>query len=379
MCNYFKFHAVGQGLFYSGSLDKGKFNFVYDCGTSTNQKYVQREINSLLKDLNYDSKHRPVFDFVAISHLHYDHYSGLKYLMEHSQIKKILLPYFPREFNLLNLILYYDMIVKTGKNYEDCRQQAEFISGLYGQIYDSNSYHFPEIHINDDYIRPEIRVVLPSKINVNKCINNSEYIDCKYWKFVFINKIWDNLDIIKDKIECILTAKMRQPYAERSFVDYIATCDNKYNEIKDIYNAVFGKNFNLNLTSTVMLHYPIAVQNCEYNKNISYDHNFSEGTPTTLLCGDAEFDNQMTKELKSALPQNTELDDITILQVPHHGSAKNWKTVVENGIFAKKYIIPFGLGNGYGHPSKNVIDEIFTLGYDYSTVTQLNPFKYEIF
>jgi len=38
--NSFKFYPVGQGLFYSGSLFGDNYNFVYDCGTESLQKYL---------------------------------------------------------------------------------------------------------------------------------------------------------------------------------------------------------------------------------------------------------------------------------------------------------------------------------------------------
>lgn len=38
--NRFEFHPVGQGLFYTGSLMHGTYQFVFDCGTENKQNYV---------------------------------------------------------------------------------------------------------------------------------------------------------------------------------------------------------------------------------------------------------------------------------------------------------------------------------------------------
>lgn len=47
----FRFHKVGQGLFYSGILNTGAgrsnrvFNFVYDCGSESPKIFCDREID----------------------------------------------------------------------------------------------------------------------------------------------------------------------------------------------------------------------------------------------------------------------------------------------------------------------------------------------
>ena len=47
----FRFHRVGQGLFYSGILTKTDgshhitFSFVYDCGSESSKYFLYREID----------------------------------------------------------------------------------------------------------------------------------------------------------------------------------------------------------------------------------------------------------------------------------------------------------------------------------------------
>ena len=84
MKNTFTFHGVGQGLFYSGSICDNTFNFVYDCGTSSDKSCLKNALPEIRQDL----------DFVVISHLHDDHVNGLPELFEKAHIKKIFLPYF---------------------------------------------------------------------------------------------------------------------------------------------------------------------------------------------------------------------------------------------------------------------------------------------
>jgi hypothetical protein len=44
--NTFKFHSVGQGLFYTGSIADGGLNFVYDCGTESSQEFINKAVDT---------------------------------------------------------------------------------------------------------------------------------------------------------------------------------------------------------------------------------------------------------------------------------------------------------------------------------------------
>lgn len=71
--NQFKFHSVGQGLFYTGSLANGNYNFVYDCGTESEQWYLDNCIKDYTREIRGFNNEKAIIDFVVISHLHKDH------------------------------------------------------------------------------------------------------------------------------------------------------------------------------------------------------------------------------------------------------------------------------------------------------------------
>jgi hypothetical protein len=86
----FKFHNVGQGLFYTGKLEYGNasFNFVYDCGSekeSLVKKAIDREFRCF-RGNNY-------IDLLIISHLHKDHTSGIPHLLKRTKVGTVILPY----------------------------------------------------------------------------------------------------------------------------------------------------------------------------------------------------------------------------------------------------------------------------------------------
>ena len=49
--NSFKFHPVGQGLFYTGSLVHKTYNFVYDCGTKSKKHYLSSSIDAFIREI----------------------------------------------------------------------------------------------------------------------------------------------------------------------------------------------------------------------------------------------------------------------------------------------------------------------------------------
>ena len=88
-----RFHAVGQGCFYSGEIhcapDSEPVRIVYDCGSVTGGKALPREV-SLFHQIASDT----ALDMLIISHLDVDHVNGLPLLLDHGmKAKTVFLPY----------------------------------------------------------------------------------------------------------------------------------------------------------------------------------------------------------------------------------------------------------------------------------------------
>ncbi|GAV23286.1 MBL fold metallo-hydrolase [Carboxydothermus pertinax] len=90
----FIFHNVGQGLFYSGKIND--LNFIYDCG-SENYKNIKKAVTEFITYL----KGKIRIDLLILSHLHYDHVSGLELLLKKCEIETVILPYIALEERLL--------------------------------------------------------------------------------------------------------------------------------------------------------------------------------------------------------------------------------------------------------------------------------------
>lgn len=96
-----KFHSVGQGLFYSSSLHLNNnisATIIFDCG-SKDIEIIKNKIDEYEKN---------DIDILILSHLHYDHVSGLDYLLRNNRkVKTVILPYlFLKERLLLQFLNY---------------------------------------------------------------------------------------------------------------------------------------------------------------------------------------------------------------------------------------------------------------------------------
>lgn len=189
--NKFVFRPVGQGLFYTGSLLNGHYNFVYDCGND-NQNILNKEIQLYQDEIDNNCKKKPQIDFVVISHLHKDHYGGLYKLVQNYRVGKIYLPYLSCSNDVLRLYFYYDLIIdnEQSENLEENLILYRLIASLYG-LDDSDFYR--------EYI-DEKDPIRESK--------TAEYYDNNnvYWKFKFIYNKFDSnkVDLVNEKCRVFL-------------------------------------------------------------------------------------------------------------------------------------------------------------------------------
>lgn len=97
---------VGQGGFFCGTLSCGdnKFRWVYDCGADNSlTPALKREIEDKIPQ-------GCTVNMLYLSHLDRDHISGVDYLLERCNVKKIVLPYLNEGDRYFNLLHYYDLL-----------------------------------------------------------------------------------------------------------------------------------------------------------------------------------------------------------------------------------------------------------------------------
>lgn len=375
--NYFKFHPVGQGLFYTGQLANSCYNFVYDCGSEEQKTYIENSIESFKNSIQEYCNDMSKIDCVFISHLHYDHFSGLQRLIRSFKIEKLFLPYIGWDKDFIQLILAYEIFCEKEdlelQSSDDARGLFRILSTIYIEKgWDTIS---EIIFTESDNSTTE---------NGNTYSYNSFSVNLEkndYWNFVWFNKRIDDekLKSFADKVK----AKLNELKIE-SIEDLIN--QNAFDVIKQIYIGVFGNN--LNVTSTVLLHYPsfnpLSLRTNAYNTNaktIDYINLLrkrnSKNNFFTMLTGDAEIDDYIKNQISKHFDFDKE--SISILQVPHHGAKDNWNKLKKLEANVDVYVISYGLGNTYHHPNKTVVNSIMEKEKPLFSVNQTSCMDYYIY
>lgn len=321
--NVFNFFPVGHGLFYAGSIDYKKFTFVYDCGTdiSTSESV---DLTSQIKCLK-EYLGGKALDFVVLSHLHYDHCCGLEELFKEFEIKELILPYLGGRFSRETLFSF--AYLKAGYDFESGRPSFfDFLDTMEKQ----QRIHYLE---GSFYSEP------------CPCCNNP------YWHFNFFVKQFSKTKI--DQLNKDIEIFLREPPSYSNVSEAIA--NGRITEIKRIYETIFGKSNVLNNTSIVLSHKPVSQSkliclrtSTSFAKVSCFDTNGE-----TLLTGDCCFNKELASKLDINYP-------LAVLQVPHHGSTKNWKSIERNfpSIQYLNAVITCSIFRLHNLPNKYTLDQI---------------------
>lgn len=366
MHNTFIFRAVGQGLFYTGSLLNYSYNFVYDCGVIGNSKFLNNEIDNFIQEIK-TNEYKPIIDFVVLSHLHKDHYSGLYKLCQKAKIKTLYIPYVGYSKKAFEFKLYIEIFNGHDHKGIDNSQLYNFMKSIL-QIDDNanNKYEFD----------------LPERIVKLKKDTTTDYrptFKDIYWYFHLILKKYDSNKIneINDKVNTLFKNNNCS-----NVIEYIK----KGNDFKSLQN-IYKNNFNnVNETSILLLHHPNCLSHVyrgevkNYLKKLKnhqiicwpYPNYFGFKCKYSLLTGDTSFDNNIKSKIKKLVKK----DIISVLQVPHHGSGKSWKSFINNYIDASIFVIPFGYNHGYRHPNNIVLNDLLMKGKLFFFATQFERFAY---
>lgn len=419
----FTFFKAGQGSFYGGRIWSHEtnqvFKIVYDCGTSTfiagNNQSLNNEIDHFKRKPHYFPQNNDEIELLFISHLDYDHVSGLKRLLTEFKVKNIILPYIdkelrqfflasisdnndpdnnltvddyisfiesPNQFISLNSESTHMFFVKSNGNTE--------IEYLNYDVEDQSENAYPRGTENQDEDE------LKDQKNVRKYDNNLQFFIKRNWEFTTYCKAV-NRNAIANLNNC-LKKKLKKKTSEKLTFDdlkNIVTTNRK--EAHKCYKDNIS---DVNSHGLVLLHGPIHFEylcgrfysNCElnhlhndyrYHRHFYDDHQFSNiRRPMlgTLLFGDTSLKGINKINFPNAFKKK--LINVHVVQVPHHGSSENWDftefqslNIGENlnrwghRVLA---VCNFGYGNTYGHPSHRVLEDMKSTIFLNSQFSRLN-------
>ena len=408
----FRFHNVGQGLFYSGVLSKkdksphSTFSFVYDCGTDSSASFLKREIDDykLLLPATGITRNKEL-NLLVISHLHDDHVNGLEYLLKDIVVDTVVMPYINDGLKLLArlesfgndefLQIFYadpiawfsskgvhriffigsEEIIEEHKNSLD---NEEHENSLNNEEHENSNIYVevePESILKIDYFNETKIVYMKNRSKVS--IKNF------YWEFHFENlklsKVNSYIHIVEDfKQKKGLT--LEEIFKKKSFLD----------DLRKQVKAAFPNGSILNRTSVVLLHGPIKIPymvdfcNINYCNHIDYIdyinyinklhllNNYVIPYIGTILTGDIELKNNECLEILSHYFCKY-CRHYLLVQYPHHGSRNN-NIQYFIDLNARVNVLSYGIINRYGHPHDKVLKQLPNIVF----VNERESFDYKI-
>ena len=412
---YFSFFKAGQGAFYGGCISSFHqanpflcWKIVYDCGTTNWIKGNSQSLNNEIDKFKNCCRHFPCdldnkIDLLFISHFDYDHVSGVKRLLNEFDVKRVIIPYFPKELRKFALCSYSknddieddDTLLSEEDYFSFIEEPVSFIINLSKntQVFLIDDKKDNEIEYgsydseqNDIYPVGQTIADLPDGIQTNNVTyykNNLQF---------FIQNKWEFTTYVKE----ITNSQFQNLEADLKIIADIPNTDEiTFENIKDLLVGVnrtkahekYKKHLSdLNAHGLVLLHGPINPSNGflhgdfenHYFNHFDYNLEVERRTArynmlvnkiprlSTLLLGDTS----LFGPYRIDFPTNflSKLESLAVFQVPHHGSDKNWdNTEYINLVSRSNYfqrqnrilnVCNFGYGNKYGHPSHQVISDL---------------------
>ncbi|CAI0871708.1 DNA internalization-related competence protein ComEC/Rec2 [Serratia plymuthica] len=369
------FHAVGNGTLFTGQMWERNsptyFNWVYDCG-STSEKKILSEVNNLTV---WFGRHYSKIDMLVISHFDDDHVNGLELLLTNHYVKRLLLPYTEwaqsireisvlgqkgvspsvalfqlnpaRWFEVKNLVdRVGEIVLVQGKGGPDnSSQEPEDISpdgppseiGIDEERSSSpneDPIFFFDTDAADSAFMELGSPMKQSGINVAKITQNQPlYNPLKTYEFIFYNaeKSFKGLGLVDEicgqfyakKSRCLMStvkADIESVIVSLGLDRGISSLPlNWRKQLKACYEKHFGHSAKAkNNISLCMYAGPLSSR--WHSKNI---HLWRIDRPSMLLTGDINLTREVIRDMNRHFGA-ARWNMLGVIQVPHHGSKSCW-------------------------------------------------------
>ena len=321
-------YSVGDGFCYEGIIENrdNNYHFVIDCGSQSPYHDEQKkgklknttESTERLQEITDEIKRNGKINLFILTHLHKDHYNGIKYLFDKEMPDTIIMPYlYPEErmclisddtydeydeflarpyYEILELAekrgKTVELILVRGNNYREGRIDSESSSA-------DEITSWGEEYEDEREIISDIEGLGSSRAKVVRAESRGVEIRDHIWKFKFFNieADKDGVTALREKYGKLTTAELYE----------IIKTPKKFKELRKRYESFFREKY-LNNTSVVVYHAPVD--------------NFKRCG--TLITGDISLKHSIADEMLKYY--YNELKSIGLFSMPHHGSNENWNT-----------------------------------------------------
>ena len=332
------FHPIGQGAFYSEhhEQDNGEiFNIIYDCGVVGRKGIISSKVKSLLR--RFAAQYKTI-DILFISHLDYDHVSGISELLNNGvKFKRIILPLLYPIFgnSVLSII---QRIVQSALN------------GVRLIYVSSESDERPsELMVNQ--LDEDKNTVIKSNTRIYYARNSWVFVPYNY---DYLNRNQVLIGNLRTKGFSVRSLIRNVRYISRNLTNPVS-----YKKLKDAYEKICnGKNGSgINENSMLVYSGPDTKNSWHIDQRLfpalpqigSFRQN---NLPGCVYMGDSDMHVCDIKNI-----YNSFYPFVGCVQIPHHGSDKNYVSG-----YLKDFVCPISAGNSSKHPSKNVVYNLILNG-----------------
>lgn len=349
------FHPVGFGAFYTEKhidpTSKQSINVVYDCGTLHNKHYIKDAIRSYFKQGDY-------IDLLIISHFDIDHIKGIPFLMDYCNIKKVIIPYIPKEDRILfvysqeELPRYAQLIIDTQKYFGPTTEVIS-IKSIEQENQSDNPDHKTKIsEEKGEHDKSEESLISGSRIKLPSLSN---------WCFIPFNYDYSAQVATLKKI---LVAQGLD-YDQLSSIKYIKS---NYNSIHKAYKGLA----NTNETSLVCFSGTLSQANSA--RCVTLNHVFNPCNPSYMGLNCLYYGDANTSKIGFLCHLQNRLkgyyNSVQTIQIPHHGSDKNFNIHILQNPSNQISVISSAPHKKYNLPKPTVIKDIQSTGSIYINVTK---------
>lgn len=339
-------HNIGQGAFYTEKFyvnNKVVSTIVYDCGC---QIALPKRAIKLIKNSFNENE---IIDILFISHFDADHVNGILTLKERvSKIAHVVLPELTEEEKII-------LMAKSRAYRESYKIQLliedpnSFFNGKETDNQETKIIYVKKI--NEEETDSHINQIRTDQQEVSQLDNGSKVASGtrlipsrKEWIYIPVNLPIENEKIknLKKELEDHgLTVELLKE----------ALTDTILHKFKNCYKKVFG---DLNPYSLIVYSGPVKDLNSTNGKsNIDY-------MPGCLYTGDANLNRKNFMETMQKKIGDAYLNNIGLIQVPHHGSLHSYNAKVLYKIREKcnYFFLSHGERNTFGHPAPLIIEDM---------------------
>lgn len=374
-----RFHAAGHGTFFSAQIKVGRqdtFTWVYDCGSRR-----PSHLNGLIDDLCEEISPRSRIDLACISHFDEDHVCGIELLLKKVRVGMLVLPYMPLATRLrvscqfrggvlahqvaalaldpgrllgeLGLGERVDRIVLVGGGESEGQEPLPLLlgegAGLEGSSPWEDSSEFQRRAVSVVKMSHHQSALIPGLYELS-FYNTELPARTVPMSGVTVDEVASEVEDVFDRYRLCARDIPKYGWVE---------------ELRKIYKRHFGSSAKQkNDISLCALGRPIGARmhdacsafgTLKKRAGVWLPVNGRDDVGV-LMTGDIRLNRREIRSMKSHFGHER-WDSLRVMQIPHHGSKKNW----ESGLFGEcshQYSVICAPGTSAHHPHPDVVRDL---------------------